>query len=164
MSPDLDALRDELNDWLDVLKSEVQSLVIDRHVFWEVQRIIQNNKRIQIGSTFYGWMGSLYASGMSVAVRRQVDEDTRSISFINFLKRIRSSPQLISRERYKKLFTAATYPKGWADACFDDLVGKGQEYIDSAAVTKEIEVLKDRTQHLAKFVNKRIAHRDQQDF
>ena len=164
MSQKDDLLREELDGLLDILKGEVQSLVINRHVFWEVQDIIRSNQRIQIGSTFYDWMGSAYASSMSIAVRRQVDEAPRSISFINFLTQIRSRPLVVSRAWYKSLFPGGDYPPNWADKCFDRLAGVGQDHVRADAVVNEIAALKDRTAHVAKYVNKRVAHRDAHDF
>jgi hypothetical protein len=38
---------------------------VNRHMFWEVQRMIQGNKSIQTGSTFYEWMGTSYATSIS---------------------------------------------------------------------------------------------------
>ena len=164
MSHKEDVRREKLHDVLDVLKSEVQSLVINRHVFWEVQDIIRKNQRIQIGSTFYDWMGSAYATSMSVAVRRQVDEDSRSISFVNFLKQIQARPHLVSRAWYKSLFANGNYPANWPDACFDRLAGRGQQHVQADFVASEIVALKARTKHVARYVNKRVAHRDAHDF
>lgn len=157
-------LRDQLADRLDVLKTEVQALTVGHHIFWEVQKIIKANPQIQTGSSFYEWMGSAYATSMSVAIRRQVDEDLDSISFINFLKKIHASPGVISRKAYKDLFVDGKYPPRWADSCFDRLTAKGLDHIDPDDVAKQIEALRENTDHVRKYVNRRVAHRDRRDF
>ena len=164
MAYDEEALFDQLNDWLTTLTREVQGLTVNRHIFWEVQKIISNNKNLHIGSTFYEWMGAAYATSMSVALRRQVDEDDRSISFINLLKRIRSHPQVLSRSRYTSLFRGVECPRNWPDKCFDGLVGEGHAHLQGDTVAGEISALKVQMRQIAKYVNKRVAHRDAQDF
>jgi hypothetical protein len=157
-------LRGRLDDWLDVLKAEVQALTINRHIFWEIQDIISANPRIHLGSNFYEWMGSAYASSMAVGIRRQIDEDHDSISFVNFLKKIQACPRVVSRQAYTELFAGGNYPARWADSCFDHLAARGRANIDPAQVTSEIQTLKDRTEHVRKYVNRRVAHRDRRNF
>lgn len=158
------ALRDQLNDWLDVLKAEVQGLTINRYIFWEVQEIIRENEEIHIGSSFYEWMGSAYASSMAVGIRRQVDEDRDSISFVTFLRKIEACPRIVSREAYTELFAKGDYPPGWAESCFDHLTAKRCPHVDPTWVAEEIQTLMRRTDHVRRYVNRRVAHRDRRDF
>jgi hypothetical protein len=93
-----------------------------------------------------------------------VDRDQRSVSFLNFLELIRSSPKVLSRERYKRLFVGHDCPQGWPDACFDGLAGKGAQHIDTVVLSKEIAELQGCTAAVKQYVNKRVAHRDAGDF
>ncbi len=56
--------------WLDKIYSEIQGLLVLRHVFREVQAIIKANVRIQKPSSFYKWMGATYSAAVPFGVRR----------------------------------------------------------------------------------------------
>ena len=49
------------NKWLDTIFADIQGLLVNRYIFWEVQKIIQANPKIQMGSLFYEWMGNIYS-------------------------------------------------------------------------------------------------------
>lgn len=158
---------ERLNGWLDVLQKEVRQLRVDQHIFWEVQKIIQANPRInKLGSSFYHWMGSAYATSMTVAIRRQVDGDSRSISFRNLLRMLRMHPEVLSRTRYKHHFVDANspLPEAYRDRDYDRLVGEGRDILNPTDLEKEIADLQMVTDGLRQYVNKRIAHYDEEHF
>ena len=152
-----------LNGWLDILQKEVIDLRVSQHIFWEVQEIIRANPRINIGSSFYEWMGSMYVAAMSVAVRRQVDEDKASVSFLRLLKEVKRYPKVLSRSRYKSRFTNPA-PENYKNGSFDKLAGPGRDHVDPAVVEAEIADLRTKTDELRKYVNKRVAHYDKAHF
>ncbi|MGH9376217.1 MAG: hypothetical protein ACRD1J_08645 [Terriglobia bacterium] len=152
----------QLNSWLDIIKQAVQELRIDQHIFWEVQEIIRTNHKIHTPGDFNGWMAKMYSSAMSVAIRRQVDEDTRSISFLRLLEEISDHPDVISRERFVSFYKGALEQLGQFD--FDRNVGEGLDHVDSKTVESEIGDLKEKTDALRHYVNKRIAHHDEKEF
>jgi len=155
---------EELNSWLGILERAVTDLRIDQHIFWEVQEIIRANPKIHTPGDFNGWMGRMYSAAISVAIRRQVDSDSRSVSFIRFLGELKSTPKVVSRERYVALFREAGLPEFLANADFDRHVGVGFNSLDPGAVDREIETLKLKTEPLRTYVNKRIAHHDEKEF
>jgi hypothetical protein len=160
----MDALYQKLNSWLDILNQELHELRINQHIFWEVQEIIKNNPKINHGNHFYTFMGSMYASAMSVAIRRQIDPDKRSVSFLRLLEEIRDNPTVVSRTRYKACYGNSPLPEEYQDDCFDRFVGPERDYVDAAVVANEIAELKSKTIGLKKYVNKRVAHYDQAKF
>lgn len=48
-----DAIFAKWDSWLSTVHQEVQGLLVNRHIFREVQAIIQANPKIQLASSFY---------------------------------------------------------------------------------------------------------------
>ena len=160
----MDALHKKLNSWLDVLIHEIRELRIDQHIFWELQEIVSKNSKINTGNHFYVFVGGMYASAMSVAIRRLVDSNSRSISFLRLLQEIQSEPMVLSRARYRACYGNSPLPRDFQDDCFDRFVGRGRNCVDPVAVEREIAELKAKTSALKKYVNKRVAHHDRKQF
>jgi hypothetical protein len=107
--------------WLEVIEKDIQQLLIQQHIFWEVQDIIRNNKDIQIPSAFYGYLGRTYIAYIAMGIRRQVKDHKDSISFARLLKEISETPRVLSRQFYKSLYH--NFPDV-ADGHFDRFAGK----------------------------------------
>ena len=151
----------KLDSWMDVLKQEIIDLRVNQHMFWETQEIIRQNVSINIPNHFYCWLGDMYASTASVAIRRQVDANPNSISFLNLLTTVKNNPSILSRTQYKTLFVNSSFPESYQDECYDKFVGNGHNSPNPHAIGVEIQALKDKTDILRKHVNKRVAHYDQ---
>jgi hypothetical protein len=168
----MDKLHEMLDEWLGVLDDHVRSLRVDQHIFWEVQRIIRNNPRINKPNDFYGWMARMYSAASCVAVRKMSDKNRDSISFLKFLEKLKANPEVISRKRYKEQFVDSwgdgpvpcCYSEHDADEGFDQMVGEGQQFLDPAYIDGQIQTLKSKTANLKTFVDKRIAHHDKSPF
>jgi hypothetical protein len=160
----MDNLYKKLDGWMDILDNQVRSLRTNQHIFWEVQKIIRGNPRIDKPNDFYGWMAEMYAAAMSVAIRKLADNDARTISFRRLLEEIKANPSVISRTRFKKLFVDRNYTECDADEGFDQLIGAGREFINTSDLDDEIQTLISKTAKLRKYVNKRIAHHDKSPF
>ena len=130
----MNALREEMSEWLTFLENQVMSLRTNQHIFWEVQGIIRNNPKIDKPNDFYGWMAEMYAAAMSVAVRKMTDKDRRAKSFRRFLEELKSNP------------TVGRYP------------------VDQSVIEDQIEALERQTESVKKFVDKRIAHHERMEF
>jgi len=101
---DSDAIFRRWNGWLEKIKDEVTRLLVNRHIFWEVQEIIKANTRIQKPSSFYEWMGNVYATDAVIGVRKQIDLHKRSISFARLFTDIANSPGILSRDRFVAMY------------------------------------------------------------
>lgn len=152
------------NEWLDTIYKDVQNLLTNRYIFREVQKIISSNPRIQIGSSFYDWMGSVYAASQVIGVRRQVDADSDSISFRNLLDEIRQHAHILSRERYVSLYKDSGLPNDIPHRDFDRKAGTGRNHIDPVVVEADLSALQEKAERIRKYVNKRIAHFDRAEF
>src|SRR5205085_5340302 len=118
-----DQLHNKWMKWLENLSDEVIELHTNRHIFQEVQEIIQQNPNIHQPSDFNEWMAKMYGSAMSVAIRRQAMNDEKSISFRCLLEEIKANPTVMSRTRFKNGFVDENYPDFIADKRFDELAG-----------------------------------------
>lgn len=159
---DNDALFNKWNGWLETIKKDTINLFINRHIFWEVQKIIEANPKIHLPSTFYRWMGSMYAVYMSIGLRRQADKDSRAISFYRLLKEIESQAGVVSRERYIALCQDKGLRTEVADREFDRLAGIGRPHIDPSMVNEDRAQLIEQTKDMKNYVDKRVAHYDRQ--
>jgi hypothetical protein len=153
-----DELYQRLNGELGRVYSEVLSLRVNQHVFWEVQEIIRVNSNLRKPSTFYGWMGNMYAAAMSAAVRRFVDQRRDAVSFVRLLERVKARPSCVSREAYKKRCSNPNLPMNYLDADYDGLIGRGMPHPDPAKIADEISEVKKQTESLKQFVDEHIAH------
>lgn len=145
------------NSWLDKIENEVTRLVENRYIFWEVQKIIKNNPKIQKPSAFYEWLGNVYATSAVIGIRRQIDERKDVITLARLLHEIMDTPQVITRRRFISLYK--NFPQDIAHKEFDRLAGRGG-YVDPAIVREDLRKLRDKSKELKKYANRRIAHFD----
>jgi len=160
----------ELKKWLEQLFGQVRQLRIDQYIFHEVQRVIAANPAIQKPSHFYAWMTDNYVAGMAMAIRRQVDDGSTTMSFVRFLKRLKGDPSAVSRKRYRALYTDDSSvvkqlkPLGVLEETinktYDKLVGAGLQQPTADQIQAEIDELHAKTASFAVFANKVIAHDD----
>ncbi len=156
-----------LDQWLTVIENDIVQLRASQYIFWEVQKIVSGNPKVNVENAFHEWMGAVYANSMSVGIRRLVDGDrkNKSISFVRLLKEIQRHPSILSRVRYRSVFGArGKLPVSSADNDFDRHVGLGEDHVSQEAITKEIKDLRDATVGLNRYVDKRVAHYDRREF
>jgi hypothetical protein len=159
-------------EWLKILHGQVLRLRLDERVWEEVQAIIKANVALQQHSEFYRWMRDMYVSGIAMSIRRQTDDDSRSISFFRFLKLLKGNPSLVSRQRYRKLFPGddplmerlkelGISPKEHIDEEYDRFVGAGKQQPTREDIEAEIDQLRQVTGKFVAFADKTIAHHDE---
>lgn len=153
-----DELFKQWDEWLEIIYTDIQELVIRRHIFWEVQKIIRANPRIQKSSSFYTWMGSVYAVVASIGIRRQIDKRKDVISFYRLLFEIRRKPEVLSRKRYVSLYREPEIRARGADRHFDRFAGRGKPHVDPRIVEKDITDLTAITSKIKDYANERVAH------
>jgi AbiU2 len=171
MSTDDTADYQRAKGWLKVLTGQVLRLRQDEQIWEEVQEIIKANPALHKPSAFYEWMKDMYVSGMAMAIRRQTDDDSRSISFMRLLKLIKGNPSLVSRKRYRNLFPADDEFVKQSDELgskksinddYDGLVGAGKLQPTRDDIQAEIDELLRVTHKVVTLGDKVIAHHDQQ--
>src|SRR2546427_422542 len=157
-----DARFEQWVKWLETIYQDIQGLLTSRHIYREVQAIIAANPKIHQSSSFYEWMAVEYVVSTVIGVRRQVDPNSRSVSFLRLLQDIIRNPQVLSRKRYLAL--CAGYSADFGNDGFDEIAGYGLAHIDPVKVCAQLTELNSKAASIKKYANKRIVHHDQSDF
>lgn len=147
-----------LEAWLERLQHRVHGLRTDRYIFVRIQQIIRHNRNLHVPSEFYPWLIRLYSTHTSIGVRREVDEDTRSDSFVRFLRSLKGNLGLISRQHYQNLWPQDE--RADANRAYDKLVGRGRPRPLASQIDRQIATLKRRSTNLATYADKIVAHAD----
>ncbi len=150
---------DKWNKWLDVIHLEITSLSRYRNIFWEVQKIIKNNPKIQKPSSFYEFLGASYIAFALMGIRRQIKINDDSISFARLLNEICDTPAILSRNRFIALYNGSTAER-FANSDFDKFADKAGNHVDPSLVRKDLENLRNKFKELEKYADRKIAHLD----
>lgn len=159
-----DARFEKWNNWLTKIYNDVQGLLINRYVFREVQRIIRSNPQIQRQSAFYEWMKNVYNAAVVIGIRRQLDTDKNSISFVRLFQEILKNPKILSRERYIALYAGSRLPNSYVQRGFNKFSGAGQPHVNPDRIKADLSTLTQTAAEIRKYANKRIAHFDRSRF
>lgn len=155
--------RERTREWLRVIYADVQDLIIDRHIFWEVQGIVRNNPVIRpMPSHFFHWMMAAHVEATAIGIRRQVKRDNDSISLRRFLEELREHPDIASRDHYIETCRQnPDLPGDSLDRAYDRLVGEGRVHLDPAAVDAELDQFRATAARVEHLADRRFAHYDQ---
>ncbi len=100
--------RDRLIKWLEDIYREVQQLLVNEHLFWELQKIVKENDNFKDASgLFTRWIADGFKNSSMIAVRRQVKLDK------HFSPRLFGGNQKVPRT-------------GFTRALYEPLRGKGK--------------------------------------
>jgi hypothetical protein len=103
-------------------------------------------------------MAGVYADSGLMAVRRQLDLDTRSISLARLLTEIAAHPHILSRARFVALYRPEM--RDVAQWEFDRHLGAGAGHVDPKDVQRDLDELRNRTEDVERYGTKRVAHLD----
>lgn len=81
----------QLVSWIETLHDEIQEMRQLQLIFNEMRAMIVGNYTINVPNPFYGFLRVMYADAISIAIRRQVDADKRSISVLRLLQEVKGS-------------------------------------------------------------------------
>jgi hypothetical protein len=152
-----------------------QDLATQRHYFRELRELIRTSKkldRLDHGG-FFASLERAYSDSMSIAVRRIVAGDARSITLTSILKEIELRPELLSRTLYIGRVGSASFPgEPWVrralqkdfrrtqNGYFDKLVRPGAAHLRAADVRRDLRRLRAATDRIKHHANRRVAHHD----
>ncbi|MCE2399553.1 hypothetical protein J4G08_01560 [Candidatus Poribacteria bacterium] len=156
--------------WLaDEIHWEIEELVTNKHIFWEIQKMIDDNPNIQEPCSFNWFIGQIYSDYGVIAVRRQIKSDRQSISFVRLLKEMIMDPGVLSRERFVNMYRIGmknieeskteyignkTFDRHFSGGCTN------YNHIDPIMVQQDLDELKKHSCKLEDFADKRVAHYD----
>jgi hypothetical protein len=101
--------------------------------------MVEKNPRANVPSTWFAWLQGLYVNDTSVAVRRQVDWDKRSISMIQLIDDIARNPHVITRRRFVSTYDKAM--KRHAHRDFEKFGKPGAQQIDPRVIRTDVKRL-----------------------
>jgi hypothetical protein len=161
----IDQRRLRLIGWLDVITNDVQWLLIDQCIFYELQKIVRQNPRFaESPGLFTRWMASGFAQASALGIRRHVKykekRDKTNISLLRLLTEVKTYPKLISRQYYLELYKAQNAPIIIGENDFNALAGVGVNYLPTSLIETHIDELKSAADAVETYVDRRIAHHD----
>ena len=154
------ATDDELakwQQWVDAIWHDIANISNTLRWLSEVRGMARSvaEQDPSVPGNFFHWLGLVAARDVAVGIRRQIDSDSRSISLMRLLEEIRDNCGLLTREAY-----VASYPeemRSWGAENFNQY---GVAHLDPQRVIDNIDILRNGTEAIRKYVNKRIAHYD----
>jgi hypothetical protein len=154
--------RARLIQWLEIIFNDVQDLLLDNHIFWELQEIVRKNPRFkEAPGLFTQWMASAFVQATAVGVRRQAKASDDSVSLRRFLHEVQKYPWLVSREHYMSFYAGKD---AWliesGQRHFNHLAGEGDIHIPVAVVDEHLHELAQAVGAIEHYVDRRIAHYD----
>jgi hypothetical protein len=155
--------RQRLETWLNVIKTDVQDLLLDDYIFWEVQTFIAGNPRFASSSGLVTqWMASSFVQAIAVGVRRQSKAGADDVSLKRFLQEVRDFPTLVSRDRYMRLFEGSQdWLRETGERHFDRLAGAGNSHLPTPLISQQLAALESAVRGIEHYVDRRVAHYDQ---
>lgn len=145
--------------WFKHIQDQIIEMAHHRRIYREVTAMIQANPRLQVPSAFYDWMQSAYVNDLTVAIRRLVDWDKRSISLVRLMQEIENHPEVITRKRFLARYDDG-HPRDLAQGDFERFAKPGAAQIDPEVIRGHRRELVEAQRRLRQFVNRHVAHRD----
>jgi hypothetical protein len=162
---------DELYEkWLSLLRTisgETTQLFLFRDYWRGLVEISEANPDLP-PSSFFDALGHWYGTTQAIAVRRQLDKDTRSVSFWRLLTDMAGHPEVMTRERHVALWHVENERDGAREAAaqlanenYDKFAGAGEDTIASERTLEDRERLEAIAKPVTGHVNKVVAHTDE---
>lgn len=159
LQADPDALLLGWRGWLERMSTDIRDLLTKKQLFWELQKIAEENEEILSQGLFFDWMCKNYMIAASVATRRFVDHSPDSESLWIMLDQILKSPGIINRDSHNALY--GPHLKIESDRDFDSLVGGGVAVLSQEQIQSDVDLIDhadSEAKKIRKFVNENIAH------
>jgi len=144
--------------WLDTIDGDITSMYANREAWMTVMKIVGEHPAMP-PSHFFDLMAQNYATTQAVAVRRQADTSPTVISLGRLLSEIVEHPEILSRQRHVALYRADLQWVGHKE--FNTFAGAEMDHVDAGAVQADIDLLRDSSEAIRKYVNKHIAHHEE---
>src|SRR5262245_51384657 len=117
---------------LDLIWGDVVAMLAARQIWRGYMHLVRANLQVDTPGTFHSWVTTNYARTQAVGVRRQTDVRTDVVSLGRLLMEIEQQPRVVSRRRSVAHYTDTMV--GMGNDHFDQLVGAGRDYLDTADV------------------------------
>lgn len=156
--PPADPAHERWCGWLNEIDADLTDVALARWVWRTMNEIVAKHPSMP-PSFLFDVLARNYAAAQTMAVRRQVDRDSHSVTMARLLGEIAEHPEVLSRERYVGMFEWGMQQIG--DSQFDSWSGKGGAHVGVAMVEEDLDALRTVTNSIRDYVNKHVAHFDE---
>ena len=139
-----------------IIKNQITELARRRFIYQKVTKLIQTNPRLQVRSAFYDWMRAVYVTDMTVSIRRLVDWNKRTISFIRLIEDVKRHPEVISRRRFTHPYK--NFMKQFGHRDYERFAKPGQNILDRSVIDNHRKTIVRSQKKIRHFLNNHIAH------
>lgn len=137
----------------------VVNMMMRRQVWDRFAVVVKNApERAQRDGTFVWWVRWNYERSQGIAIRTQVEVRGDVMTLGHLIDRVWRYPTVLSRERYLTLHQDQDWATREANGWFDNLAGRGGEFIDPRIPATDLAFLRDRTKKIKDWVNTFVAH------
>ncbi|MCY3650620.1 MAG: hypothetical protein OXG40_12830 [Acidimicrobiaceae bacterium] len=160
MAITIEYLRDE---WLEYLKREIGEIHLRRHIHGELDAMLATQ---HCDTTFWSHYHRMYVESQVMAIRRLSDDDSRTMSFVRFIREIGAYHHLVSRDAYVARWVASVdHPsdvaRRMANNQYDNFTGcVGDDEISQEKLERDVATLARRSESLRRFADQYVAHFD----
>jgi hypothetical protein len=144
--------------WFDDIKNQIFAIHHRRQVYREVMAMIDANPAIQVPSAFYTWMRTVYVYDTTIAVRRLVDRDRRTVSLVRLTQEIGDHPEVMTRARFVARYRGWLRGAGHRD--FEQFASPSAKTIHRRGIRRDQRELVAAARRLKTFVDRHVAHND----
>ena len=144
--------------WIERISND---LIRSRHYHraWNETRVRWNrNQSLRVPNDAKSWILQSHAGSIALAIRRETDRDSRSISLRNLLDQLERKARFVTRAAYVAL--SAPDHRGFAEVESSKWLEPGTDHLDPAIPAADLDDLVRETTIVREYVNRSVAHRD----
>jgi AbiU2 len=143
--------------WLKQIEGDISHILGSRQIYKSYGVIVKSNQVIHNqGNVFHSWVVNNYVTTVSMAVRRQLDTDSDTISLARLISDIRDNPKCLTRSWYVEYYKNSI--EGYGDQMFNEYAGLG-ECIDISVTESDLALLLEAGKDISKLANRSFAHK-----
>jgi len=144
--------------WQGQIEHELVSLLGSRQIYKSYGEIVTGNEAVQKGGPlFHNWIVDNYVTYVAMAIRRQADTDSDSVSLARLISDIRDHPESMTRVAHVAFYENFIV-EGYGDRAFTANAGPG-DYIDPTIAEKDLEELREVSLSVSQLASRTIAHK-----
>jgi hypothetical protein len=149
---------DRWRTWLEAIKQDVRRMYVGRTIWRRLVGIVDENEELRARPTFPQWITTNYAAAQSLAIRRQIDKRTDSVSLRRLLIELQARPEVITRDRFARVNCGGS--ERIAAHLWPPLADPSGAHLDAALVRADLDELVTTAATVERFASKRLAHWD----
>lgn len=155
--------RDKWEAWLDRIMDEMLASAIDQRVFQRWWEVVHANKAIDTNNRLMGLLWGSYMERQALTIRRQLDRNSKAISFAKLMEDLALHAAELTREDFLNAYTRPEYTDTWAqgEQFFAMFADPSAPHVLSAEVVRgHVEELRAASAVFLEYADKWLAHSD----